>query len=309
MDAVRWEDRPQLRRPVLIAAFEGWNDAGDAASTAARYLATEWGARRIATIDPEEFYDFTVVRPEVRLVEGPAAATRHIDWPENSFTVGVTQTRDVLFLHGIEPQLKWRTFTDQIVSVAKGLGVELALTLGALLAEVPHTRPVHVTGTAADDVLVRRLGLQRSRYEGPTGIVGVLHDALAAAGIPSASLWAAVPAYVAKTPSPKGALALVRRAANLLEEAADVTSLEIASAAYERQVSEVVNEDDDVASYVRSLEETDDAESSDDDLDPAGRAAESAQAMGHPSGEPMRNLGGDALAAEVERFLREQRDE
>lgn len=295
MDAVRWDERPQLRRPVLLAAFEGWNDAGDAASTAARYLATEWGARRIAVIDPEEFYDFTVVRPNVRLIDG---VTREIDWPENEITLGATPARDVLFLHGIEPQLRWRTFTKQVVHVAESLGVELALTLGALLAEVPHTRPVHVTGTAGSDELVQRLRLERSRYEGPTGIVGVLHDALAGAGIPSASLWAAVPAYVAKTPSPKGALALVKRAADLLDERADVTSLEIASAAYERQVSEVVNEDEDVASYVRSLEETDDEERT------SGVAI-----GGHPSQEPMPPMvGGDALAAEVERFLREHGD-
>jgi predicted ATP-grasp superfamily ATP-dependent carboligase len=298
-DAVRWVgdgDTLSLRRPVLVAAFEGWNDAGDAASGAARYLATEWGARRIAVIDPEEFYDFTVVRPTVRLIDG---ITRHIDWPENEFGVAAapSDTRDVLFLHGIEPQLKWRSFTRQIVNVARHLRVELAVTLGALLAEVPHTRPVRVTGTAADDDLVRRLGLQRSRYEGPTGIVGVLHDAFNKARIPSASLWAAVPAYVAKTPSPKGTLALVERAASLLDERVDATSLEIASAAYERQVSEVVAEDDDVAAYVRSLEDTDDAErDTGEGLGPDDR-------MVHPS-QPM--VGGDALAAEVERFLREQ---
>jgi proteasome assembly chaperone (PAC2) family protein len=293
MDAVRWDERPQLRRPVLIAAFEGWNDAGDAASTAARYLGTEWGARRIATIDPEEFYDFTVVRPQVRLVDG---TTREIDWPDNEFAVAQTEQRDIVFLHGIEPQLKWRSFTSQVVTVAGQLGIEMALTLGALLAEVPHTRPVHVTGTAADDELVTRLKLERSHYEGPTGIVGVLHDALFKAGIPSASLWATVPAYVAKTPSPKGALALVQRAAGLLDERVDVTSLEIAAAAYERQVSEVVAEDEEVASYVRSLEETDDAEQA---------------PQRHPSYEqgPMPPLvGGDALAAEVERFLREHGD-
>ena len=302
MDAVRWEDRPQLRRPVLIAAFEGWNDAGDAASTAARYLATEWGARRIASIDPEEFYDFTVVRPTVRLEDG---LTRVIDWPDNEVTVGVTGQRDIVFVHGIEPQLKWRTFAAQVVGVARALGVEMALTLGALLAEVPHTRPVHVTGTAGDDELVRRLGLQRSRYEGPTGIVGVLHDALARAGIPSASLWAAVPAYVAKTPSPKGALALVKRAGSLLEERVDVTSLEIASAAYERQVSEVVNEDEDVAGYVRGLEESDDAERLEDGV----FGGEGSVGLGHPSGHgEMPAMGGDALAAEVERFLREHGD-
>jgi proteasome assembly chaperone (PAC2) family protein len=302
MDAVRWEDRPQLRRAVLIVAFEGWNDAGDAASTAARYLATEWGGRRIASIDPEDFYDFTVVRPTVRLTDG---LTRAIDWPDNEVMVGQTPSRDVVFLHGIEPQLKWRTFTTQIVQIAEALGVEMAVTLGALLAEVPHTRPVHVTGTAADDELVRRLGFERSQYEGPTGIVGVLQAALNDARIPAASLWAAVPAYVAKTPSPKGALALVRRLAQVLGERADVTSLEIASAAYERQVSEVVNEDEDVASYVRGLEESDDAERTDTDGEPDGDREPIHGS--HPSGHGI-DGSGDALAAEVERFLREHGD-
>jgi len=306
MDAVRWDERPALRRPVLIAAFEGWNDAGDAASTAARYLATEWGARRIATIDPEEFYDFTVVRPQVRLVDG---VTRQIDWPENEISVATTPSgdRDIVFLHGIEPQLKWRTFVTQVNEVAQELDVELALTLGALLAEVPHTRPVHVTGTAADAELIRKLNLQRSQYEGPTGIVGVLHDAFNKAAIPSASLWAAVPAYVAKTPSPKGALALVRRAVDLLGEHVELTSLQIASAAYERQVSEVVGEDDDVAAYVRSLEEA---------ADNPGRDIDDDLLVDNPLLHPSRPdtpmppmVGGDALAAEVERFLREQTDD
>ena len=295
MDAVRWEERPRLRRPILIAAFEGWNDAGDAASTAARYIATEWGARRIASIDPEDFYDFTVVRPNVRLVDG---MTREIDWPDNEVSVAAatSDTRDVVFLHGIEPQLKWRTFVSEITDLAKALDIELAVTLGALLAEVPHTRPVHVTGTAADEGLINRLGLQRSRYEGPTGIVGILHDNLARAGIPSASLWAAVPAYVAKTPSPKGTLALVKRTASLLDEHVDITSLQIAASAYERQVSEVVAEDEDVAAYVRSLEESDDAERAD--------GGEHGDPLAHPS--RLDQVGGDALAAEVERFLRDQ---
>lgn len=283
MDAVRWEERPTLRRPVLVAAFEGWNDAGEAASTAARYLASEWGARRIATIDPEEFYDFTVVRPHVRLVDG---VTRQIEWPDNEFSVATSPSgeRDVVFLHGIEPQLRWRHFVRQVNEAGHALGIELVLTLGALLADVPHTRPVHVTGTAADPLLIKRLSLQRSRYEGPTGIVGVLHDAFAKSHIPSASLWATVPAYVAKTPSPKGALALVSRAVDLLDEHVDITSLQIASAAYERQVSEVVAEDDEVSAYVRSLEEADDAE-----------------------GATLHDSGGETLAAEAERFLREQK--
>src|SRR3954469_17210458 len=176
MDVVRWDERPSLRRPVLVAAFEGWNDAADAASSACRWLAANWGARTFATVDPEEFYDFTSARPQVKLVEG---VTRSIEWPTNELEAASLpgQSRDVVFLHGVEPQLKWRTFCASIVEVAQQLGVELVVTLGALLADVPHSRPVRVTGTVGDPELGAELGLQLSRYEGPTGIVGVLHDA------------------------------------------------------------------------------------------------------------------------------------
>ena len=216
MDPVRWDDRPHLRRPVLVAAFEGWNDAGEGASLAARYLAAQWAARQFATIDPEEFYDFTATRPRIGFREG---SRREVTWPDGELSAAspVGSSHDVVFLHAAEPQLRWRTYTRAIVEVARSLGVELALTLGALGAEVPHSRPVRVTGTAVDADLERRLGLQRSRYQGPTGIVGVLHDALAGAEIPSASLWASVPHYVSGTPSPKAALALVERTGRLLE--------------------------------------------------------------------------------------------
>ena len=286
MDHVRWQDRPQLRRPVLLAAFEGWNDAADAASTAARYLRDRWSARPFATIDPEEFYDFTVTRPHVRLVQG---ITRRIEWPETELSAAALPgtSRDVVVLLGHEPQLKWRTFSEQVVRLATELGVELVVIMGALLADVAHTRPVRVTGTAADAELVRRLGLGRSTYEGPTGIVGVLHDAFRRAHLPSASLWAAVPHYVGSTPSPKAALALVERAADLLSTAVDTEDLRIAAADYERQVSEVVASDDDIAAYVRRLE------SSADEDDVAD----------------METVSGDALVAELERYLREQRDD
>ena len=284
MDYVRWQDRPQLRRPVLIAAFEGWNDAADAASTAVRFLRDEWSARPFATIDHEDFYDFTATRPQVRLVEG---ITRRIEWPETEFSWAALPgaSRDVVVLLGHEPQLKWRTFTDQVVNLAKELRVELIVILGALLADVAHTRPVRVTGTAADADLVRRLNLGRSTYEGPTGIVGVLHDAFSKAHLPSASLWAAVPHYIASTPSPKASLALVERAADLLSTPVDTTDLRITAADYERQVSEVVAADDDVIAYVQRLES-----SADEDDEVAG----------------MEMVSGDALAAELERFLREE---
>jgi proteasome assembly chaperone (PAC2) family protein len=284
MDHVRWQDRPQLRQPVLVAAFEGWNDGADAASTALRYLRDRWEARPFATIDPEEFHDFTVTRPQVRLVQG---ITRRVEWPEAEFSFATLPRTDrhVVMLLGHEPQLKWRTFTEQVVGVAASLRVELIVILGALLADVAHTRPVRVTGTAADAELVRRLNLGRSKYEGPTGIVGVLHDAFSRARLPSASLWAAVPHYVGSTPSPKAALALVERTADLLSAAVDTEDLRIAAVDYERQVSEVVAADEDIASYVRRLEMSADEEDVSD----------------------METVTGDALAAELERYLREQR--
>jgi len=289
MDYVRWRDRPQLRQPVLIAAFEGWNDAADAASTAVRYLRDRWSATPFATIDHEDFYDFTSTRPHVRLVNG---ITRTIDWPETELSWAALPgtTRDVVVLLGHEPQLKWRTFTEQIVSIATDLHIELIVILGALLADVPHTRPVRVTGTAADADLVRRLNLGRSTYEGPTGIVGILHEAFSRAQVPSASLWAAVPHYVASTPSPKASLALVARAAELLSTDVATADLEVAVADYERQVSEVVAADDDVVAYVRRLEA-----SADDDDDDGEVITD------------MEMVTGDALADELERFLREQR--
>lgn len=280
VEHVRWDDRPRLRRPVLIAAFEGWNDAADAASSAARFLKTSWGARPFATIDPEEFYDFSSTRPEVRLGGG---FTREILWPSNELSAAYLPEagRDAVVLIGTEPQLRWRTFCAQVLNVANELGAELVVTLGALLADVAHTRPVRITGTAADADLVRRLGLERSTYEGPTGIVGILHDTCRRASLQSASLWAAVPHYVAATPSPKATLALVRRTSTLLSTPVVTAELEQRATDYEVQVSEVVATDDDVAAYVRRLEEAADE-------------------------EPLEPQSGDVIADEVERFLRDQ---
>jgi len=253
MEHVAWSDRPKLRTPVLIAAFEGWNDAGEAATYAARYLAEQWVTRRFAVIDPEEFFDFSATRPHVGLDGG---LQREIEWPSTEFTGGAIPGAafDAVILLGSEPQLRWRTFCQQVVDVARDVEARLVITLGALLAEVPHSRPVSIVGTADDDELVRRLDLQHSTYEGPTGIVGVLHDACRKAGIPSASLWAAVPTYVPGAPSPKAALALVERVAAMLDLAIPVTALEIASAAYERQLDELVADDEDTATYVANLE-------------------------------------------------------
>ncbi len=287
MDHVLWESHPTLRRPVLLAAFEGWNDAGDAASSAVRYLRDRWQAKTFATVDPEDFFDFSSTRPHVQLNDDMG---REIVWPSNELSAASLPgtSRDVIVLLGSEPQLKWRTFTEELVEVATSLGVELVVTLGALLADVAHTRPVRVTGTAADSDLVQRLGLTRSTYEGPTGIVGVLHEAFSRADIPSASLWAAVPHYVAATPSPKASLALVERAARLLSTSLFTADLQVMAADYERQVSEVVDSDDDVSAYVRRLEDHA------DDPDEGGS---------------LELMSGDALADELERFLREQTED
>jgi proteasome assembly chaperone (PAC2) family protein len=294
-DHVRWDDHPRLRQPVLITAFEGWSDAADAASSAGGYLSGAWGARKFASIDPEEFYDFTAVRPRVRLNDN---LERVIDWPANEFTAGSIPgtARDAIFLRGVEPGLKWRTFCEQIIHVAREFNVELVISLGALAAGVPHTSPVTVMGTTTNDELAERWALGRSRYEGPTGIVGAVNDALGRAGFPVASLWAALPHYVAQTPSPKGALALVEAVGRMLDVTIQTTDLEIAAASYVRQVDEVVEADSDVAEYVRRLEEDIEEGDGDDDDDALDEL---------PHDLP----GGDALAAEVERYLREHRSE
>ncbi|MGI8791943.1 MAG: PAC2 family protein, partial [Acidimicrobiales bacterium] len=268
-------------------AFEGWNDAAEAASTAGRYLATRSNARRFASLDVEEFYDFTVARPHVRLEPD---GSRRIEWPEPSFEAGHLNPRDIINFAAVEPSFRWKTFSANVLSVAQELGAEMVITLGALMADVPHTRPIRVTGTAADATLAEQLGLIRSRYEGPTGIVGVIHDTFARAGIASVSLWATIPHYLSQiAPSPHGAMALVDRAADLLGCQVDLTELQIAGAAYERQVAGMVEADDDLAEYVRRLE----AER--DDVEPSQPAFEL------PDRED--------LAAQVERFLREQRDD
>ncbi|MDQ3304674.1 MAG: PAC2 family protein [Actinomycetota bacterium] len=254
MSHLRWAegDRPELDRPVLIVAFEGWNDAGDAATLAARWLAERWAPEPLAGIDPEEFYDFTCTRPRVQLSD---EGDRSIEWPSNDFTWGRSSGTDVVVLLGTEPQLRWRTFCAQVLEVARAIDARLVLTLGALLAEVPHSRPTSVVGTAADPEVVARMQLTPSTYEGPTGIVGVLGQACAQAGLASASLWAAVPAYVPGAPSPKAGLALVEHTAELIGVPAMTTDLDIAAAAYERQVSEVVADDEEMAGYLQTLEQ------------------------------------------------------
>ena len=200
MDHVKWLSRPTLRRPIMVCAFTGWNDAADAASSALAHLRRSWHGVPLATIDPEEFTDFATVRPLVKLTP---ERTRFIEWPTVELWSASTPGGDVILLLGPEPALRWRLFTEQVVGLATELGVSMVITLGALLADVPHTRPVQIIGTSTEQGLIDRFDLQRSRYEGPTGIVGVLQDACTQADIPSASLWAAVPAYASQVPSPK----------------------------------------------------------------------------------------------------------
>jgi proteasome assembly chaperone (PAC2) family protein len=285
MHPLEWEYRPdRLRAPALVCAFKGWNDAADAASTALTFVGSTLGAQRFAKIDPEEFYDFQSARPQVELVDGE---TRQIVWPEvEIYEARVPRApRDLILLVGTEPSMRWRTFTKVIVELAEALGTQLVVTLGALLADVPHSRPVSVTGLASDPVLISRLGLSRSSYEGPTGIIGVLHAACQQDGLPSASLWAAVPHYVAATPNPKASLALVRKLEGLLGVVVDASELEAAATEYERQVNAAVQSDPDVQAFVERLEQavTDDI---DDDPGPL------------PSGE--------TIARDLQRFLRQR---
>lgn len=254
MEHLRWSARPVLDEPVLIAAFEGWNDAGEAATTAIRFLKDCRQPEDFATIDPEDFYDFTATRPMVTIDD---EGQRDIVWPGNVFSALTHPERklDLIVLDGVEPQLRWRTYCDQVIDIARTYQVRLVLTLGALLADVAHTRPVSVFGTAYDERVIDALDLEQSRYEGPTGIVGVLHSACRAAGINSASLWAAVPTYVSGAPSPKGALALVERAAQILDLPISTNELAIAATSYEKQVSELVADDEDTLAYVQRLEE------------------------------------------------------
>ncbi len=269
----------------MVAGFEGWNDAGDAASDAAAWLVRIFGAEEFASIDPEEHFDFQSTRPRVELVDG---ISRRVMWPENTFHAvrSAAGEHDLVVLTGVEPNLRWRSFCDSVIEVARQTGCELVVTLGALLADVPHTRPVRITGSATDTDLIERLHLQNSRYEGPTGIVGVLHDACRVAGLASVSLWAPVPHYVASPPNPPATRELLARLTELTRLPAHLADLDAAAATWRAQVSAAVDDDDDVRAYVQQLEQQ---------LDEAEPALEM--------------LSGDAIAAELERYLREQRDD
>jgi proteasome assembly chaperone (PAC2) family protein len=286
MDALAWEaEPPELRSPVLVAAFAGWNDAAGAATTALTTAAESLDADLIAQVDPEEFFDFQANRPTISMTEGQ---TREIEWPGNVL-LAATPTgaeRDLLLLAGTEPNLRWRTFADGIAETAEILGVEMVVTLGALIADVAHTLPVPITGLASDEELVDQLDLARSNYEGPTGVVGVLHDACGRRGIPSASLWAAVPHYVAAVPNPKAALALLRRLEGLVGVAVEASGLEEETESYESQVSRAVAANPEIEELVQRLEE------------------EQAERLDVEEDVP----SGESLARDFERYLRQQGD-
>jgi hypothetical protein len=293
MEHVRRLAEPSLRNPAVLFAFTGWNDAGDAASASVRALVERWNATPVAEIDPEPFTDFATIRPHVRINEG----RRTIVWP----TVGVWSATvpggDVLLVLGPEPSLRWKLFCRQLVGLAEEHDARLAISLGALLADVPHSRPVQIIGTASDRELIDRHELQRSRYEGPTGIVGVLQDAMTTAGIPTASLWAAVPQYAAQIPSPKAAMALVDRACRLIGSPAPVDVFASGAAEYDARVAALIADDDDLVEYVSRLESLVDDEE------------ESGEVTGEiDAAEPIveGDVDPDELVAEVERFLRDR---
>jgi proteasome assembly chaperone (PAC2) family protein len=287
VDSLTWEgDLPQLRSPILVCAFRGWNDAAAAASTALASVANDLEGELIARIDPEEFFDFQSTRPTISLDEGQ---TRRIEWPENNvIAVRVPSAdRDLVLFDGTEPNLRWRTFSETIATVADALGVEMVISLGALIAEVSHTLPVPITGLASSEELVEELELERSQYEGPTGIVGVVHDLCRLNGLDSASLWAAVPHYVAAVPNPKAALALLRRLEGLTGIAVEASELEEETADYEEQIGRAVAANPEIEELVQRIEA--------EQVDMFDEAGELPNA--------------DTLAREFQRFLRQRGDQ
>lgn len=274
---------PSLRNPILIAAFEGWNDAADAASGAVEHLELTWDATELAEVDSDDYYDYQVNRPTVRLVDG---VSREIEWPATRLSVCSPPggDRDVVLLAGIEPNMRWRAFCAELLEVMDQLHVQTVVMLGALLADTPHTRPVPVSGTAYSSEAAERYNLEQTRYEGPTGITGVLQDECVRAGIPAISFWAAVPHYVSQPPNPRATIALLRRVEEVLDIEVPLGELPAQAEQWEEAVSEMVTEDEEIAEYVQTLEERGDAETDVNEL--------------------MSKVDGDALAAEFERYLR-----
>lgn len=283
------EWRPELDRPILIAGFSGWNDAAEAASVAVESVSESWEAKRFGTFDGEEFFDYQATRPQIKLIDG---VTRTVEWPENilSATTNLPQLggRSAILLSGPEPSFRWRSFCDSVVDVAREFDVSLVVTLGALLADVPHSRPVAVAANSQNPSLTEKLGLSSSGYEGPTGITGVLHRVCADAEIPSVSFWASVPHYLPSVPSAPAALALLGGLSTLLDVEVDTSGLESTAGDYQDQISEAVQQDSDLASYVQMLEQRYDSQT---------------------DGDPRDLPSGDDLAQELEGFLRDHRRE
>lgn len=279
---IELDDLPELIDPVMVAAFEGWNDAGDAASAAIEHLDRVWKGEVFAALDAEDYYDFQVNRPTIWL-DGD---TRRITWPTTRLSVVrlAEPRRDLVLVHGIEPNLRWRSFCNELLGFAHELGVETVVVLGAMLGDAPHSRPVPVNGTTSDPVVAANVGLEQSRYEGPTGIVGVFQEACAHAGMPALTFWASVPHYVAQPPSPKATLALLRRLEDFLDVSVPMGELAEDARAWQVGVDQLAAEDTEVAEYVRSLEAARDTE----DLPEAS---------------------GDAIAAEFERYLKRKGDQ
>jgi proteasome assembly chaperone (PAC2) family protein len=289
MESLVWSARPSLRKGVLVCAFYGWNDGGEAATLSALFLRRQLGAKPFCELDPDEFYDFQEVRPIVSAGEDD---TRRLSWPENSFAwAPLPSGNDIAVMIGIEPQNRWKYYSRSVIEVARESGAELVVTLGGFLADTPHTRPVPVTGSA-DGELADTLGLAPSSYEGPTGIVGVVHEACREAGIASASLWAAVPHYISVSPNPKAALALLSRLALLLDTRFDTTKLSQDAVSFEREVSQAVSADEKISRYVRELE---------------SRADENAEADADEESPPLLSSGED-IAAQIERYLAEREE-
>ena len=300
MNALTIERIPELNDPVLIVAFAGWNDAGSAATHATQFLIKRLQAQRFANIDPEEFYNFSEVRPQVRLRDG---LYREIRWPANEFFASnaAPLKRDMVLGLGIEPNLRWKAYSAAYLDVAKQCGVGLVITLGALLADVAYSRPVRVVGFSSDPDIATQLQLTPSRYEGPTGIVGVLNDACRQAGLTSISFWANVPHYISAAPNPKAALALVSRLESFLHIALDTTELVTGAAEFDAQVAKAIAENPNLAAYVKRLEEQEQEEGLEMES-----AAQDTEGNGHGNGNGHAN--GKDMAEELQRFLQQRKD-
>jgi len=293
MSALIIEELPTLTNSVLVVAFAGWNDAGGAATHATQFLVQKLQARRFASLEPEEFYNFSELRPQVQLRDG---LYREVSWPANDFFYSrpATSQQNLVFGVGIEPHLRWKTYAATLLDLARQCGVNLVITLGALLADVAHSRPVRVAGFSSDPVLAAQLQFTPSRYEGPTGIVGVLNDACRRAGLASVSFWANVPHYISAAPNPKAALALIGRLESFLHLTLDTTELRVATLDFDSKIAQAVAENPNMATYIRQLEDRDPQEGLEMDTAPKGKGANG-------------NANGKDMEEELQRFLRQRK--